>query len=185
MKEIEEYIPVALRKDFRKEYTIIDLAAEYPGYRDDIPYAIVTELSEDEFEAAFGKEIEMYRPFVILTKDMYKAIVMSGLNNERERWRDIMLHDPFALESSALLLVDEMSSPARICESIFTMECIFAKMRKLPNSAGIRIYKRYVIGYSSREIAEQEGTTFDEVRKCIYRAKPEVHDIFVELGVVA
>ena len=184
MKEEKEFIPVALRKDFRKEYTIIDLASEYPGYRDDIPYAIVTELSEEEFEANFGKEINEYRPYMILTVEMFDVMVRSGLNDERERLRDILFNEYIGFET-AILLIDELSNPARICESLFTMECIFKRMNKLPGNVGPRVYKKYVIGYSAKEIGEQEGITKRAVWKSIERALPDIHDIFVELGVVA
>ena len=184
MKEIEEYIPVALRKNFREEYTVIDLASEYPGYKDDIPYAIVTELSEAEFEAAFGKEIDVYRPYLILTKEMYKEFVTSGLNNERERLRDLLFNESISFES-AIMLIDELSNPVRICESRYTLKCFFEMLNALPDNEGSRIYKRYVIGFTAREIAKQEGVSHWSVRASIVRAKPKVHDIFVELGVVA
>lgn len=178
-------IPNELRRDFIEEYVIIDLAKEYHGYVGDIPYAIVTELPENEFESKFGEEVEVYKPFVILTKDMYAEIVYSHLNDEREHWREVMLHDPFALEESALLLVDEMSCPDRISESLYTLDCFFSRLKELPDNEGSRVYKRYVIGFSASEIAQHEGVSHWSVRKSISRAKPKVRKIFVELGVVA
>lgn len=115
---------------------------------------------------------------------MYRAMEESFRNDERERWRDRYLHDDLSLEA-AMFLVDELSNPVRICESLLTIECIFQKMRDLPDNAGPRIYKKYVVGFTTREIAMQEGVKYETARKSISRAKHELHEIFVELGVVA
>ena len=166
------------------DFQIIDLKKEYKGYKEDIRYAIVTDLPEDKLHKAYEEVINGYCPFVIITFEMCAAMEESFHNDERERWRDRFLHDDLSLEA-AMFLVDEMANPVRISESLFTMECIFSRMRELPYKAGPRVYKKYVIGFTNREIAKQEGITFEEVRKSIYRAKPELRRIFVELGVVA
>ena len=108
----------------------------------------------------------------------------SFLNDDRERKRDILFHDAFAIDVDSFL-IDELSNPVRICESLFTMNAIFAEMEKLPERAGFFIYQKYIVGYSSREIAEQEGITKWAVWKSILRAKPKVLRIFIEQGVAA
>ena len=163
---------------------IIDLRKEYSGYNEDIPYAIVTNLSENELAEKLGDDIEQYSPYIILTRAMYKAMRNSFLNDERERLRNIKYHDAFALDA-AMCLVDEFANPVFICESLYTLDCIYKRMRELPGDIGPRVFKKYVFGFTAREIAVQEGTSYAEVRKCIFRAKPDIHDIFVEMGVVA
>lgn len=166
------------------DFQIIDLKKEYRGYRDDTRYAIVTDLPEAVLHRDYEDIISEYCPFIILTVEMLNAMEESFSNDERERWRDRYLHDALSLEA-AMLLVDELSNPVRISESVFNMEIIIARMKELPNNAGVRMYKKYIIGFTSREIAKQEGTSFEEVRKSIFRAKPELRKVFIELGVVA
>ena len=166
------------------DFQIIDLKKEYTDYSDDVPFAIVTDLPEATLHETYDDIIKKYRPFVIISFKMRDAMNESFLNDDRERFRDRALHDTMSLEA-AMFVIDELSNPVRICESLLVMDYIFRKMRELPNDAGPRIYKKYVIGFTSREIAAQEGTSFEEVRKSIYRAKPELRKIFVELGVVA
>ena len=38
----------------------------------------------------------------------------------------------------------------------FDVNEIIARMKELPNNAGARMYKKYIVGFSSREIAKQE-----------------------------
>lgn len=181
---MEEIHSKELEVDFTKEYRIIDLATEYPGYHDDIPYAIVTELSEEEFNSAFGEETKTYRPCIFLSKEMYAAFVGSRLCDERERLRDIFYHEALPLESM-FTLVDEMASPVRICESLFTIEEIFRLMKSLPDHQGSRIYRHCVVGYTVKEIADQDGVIGSAIYQSITIGLPKVHDIFVKLGVVA
>ena len=167
-----------------KDFQIIDLKKEYTDYKEDIRFAIVTDLSEDKLHEDYEDVINDYCPFVIITFAMCEAMEDTFLNDDRERFRDRAHHDAFALEE-AMFLIDELSNPVRISESRYNMSVIFARMSELPNNAGRRLYKNYVIGFSIREIAEQEKASYWEVVKCIYRAKPELRQVFVELGVVA
>lgn len=166
------------------KFKVIDLNKEYNGNNKETPYAIVTDLLEVCLHRAYGSVVKQYSPFVLLTDEMFEAMHDSYKNDHREHMRESLFHDTLSLDA-AVFLVDEYSNPVRISESLYTMDCLFKRMSKLANGAGPRIYKKYVIGFTSREIATQEGTTFDEVRKCIYRALPELHKIFVDLGVAA
>ncbi len=166
------------------DFKVLDLRKEYKNYTEDIPFAIVTDLDEEDLIDEYGDVIDSFYPYVLLTNDMYEAMRDSFLNDERERLRDILFHDAFAMES-AMELIDEYSNPVRICESIFNLEELFKKMRQFPDNEGSRIYKRYVIGYTAREIAQQEGVSHWSVHASIFRAKPKVREIFVALGVAA
>ena len=163
---------------------VIDLNQEYNGYYNETLYVIVTDLLEVCLRRAYPHVVKQYCPFVILTEEMYEAMNDSHMNDHRERMRDLYLHDEYSLDA-AICMVDEFSNPVRICESLYTMDCIFRKLRTLPNGAGANIYMKFVIGYSIAEIAEMKGVKYQEVQKSIYRALSKLHDIFVEMGVVA
>lgn len=171
-------------ESINSDFKVLDLRKEYKGYNEEIPYAIVTDLSEKELIANCGDEIKDFQPYVILTRKMYKAMRISFLNDERERLRDLLYHDAFAMES-ATALIDELSNPVRICESLYTMDEIFKRLNSLPDHEGSRVYRHYVVGFTIREIAEQDGVNKSAIYQSIYVAMPKVHDIFVELGVVA
>lgn len=166
------------------EFKVLDLRKEYKNYTEDIPFAIVTDMDEEDLIDEYGDVIDTFYPYVLLTNEMYQAMRESFINDDRERKRDLLFHDAFAIDVDSFL-IDELSNPVRICESIFTMNAILKEMKKLPENAGFYIYQKYIVGYSSREIAEQEGITKWAVWKSIMRAKPAVLRIFVEQGVAA
>ena len=163
---------------------VIDLNKEYDCNNLEIPYAIVTDLLPVCLKKAYSNVLDKYCPHVILTLEMFEAMYGSHKNDHREHFREGNLHDSLSLEA-AMSLVDEFSNPVRICESMYTLDCIFKKMRELPHKVGPRVYKRYVIGFTVQEIAEQENSNIWVVLKCLERALPDIRDIFVEMGVVA
>ncbi|MCR4557867.1 MAG: sigma-70 region 4 domain-containing protein [Saccharofermentans sp.] len=170
-----------------KEYKVIDLKKEYAGatgYVGEERYAVVTELAEKELLEKFGQKLNRFKPFVVISYEMYDAIVETKKNDKREQWRDCMLHDAFTTES-LLILINAMSDPISICESALTLEYIASRMLELPNHQGSRMYKRYVLGYTVKEIALYEGVTERSVEKSLQIAKAKIHDVFVECGVVA
>jgi len=166
------------------KFKVIDLNKEYNGNNKETPYAIVTDLLEVCLHRAYGSVVKQYSPFVLLTDEMFEAMYDSYKNDHREHYREGNLHDSLSLEA-AMCMIDEFSDPVRICESLYTMDCIFKKLRTLPNGAGANIYKKYIIGYSISEIAAMKGVDYQEVQKSIYRALTELREIFVELGVAA
>jgi len=166
------------------DFKVLDLRKEYKNYAEDIPFAIVTDLDEEDLIDEYGDVIDTFYPYVLLTNDMYQAMRESFLNDDRERKRDLLFHDAFAMEVGSLL-IDEMANPVRICESLFNMEELFKKMRELPDHEGSRVYRHYVVGLTIREIAEQDGVFWTAIYQSINVAKPKVHRFFVELGVAA
>lgn len=74
-------------KNFKQECKIINLAAEYRGYKGNERYAIVTDLTEEELNTRFSVEIEKYRPFVILSRKMGIAIREHQRNENKYKKR--------------------------------------------------------------------------------------------------
>lgn len=172
-------------KTFEGDYLVIDLAEEYgPAYTGKERFAVASDLSEGELLALYADELKPYIPFLMITKRMYGAFMITATNNERERKRDALYHDAFALESGSPPIEKQLDTTAR-CESANSMECILKKMRTLPDRQRTRLYKKYILGYSTKEIAEQEGVEMRAVRATLQRGRKEMLDIFTECGVAS
>ena len=169
------------------EFEIVDLSVEYAGATGFVGkerYAIVTDLSEEDLLASFEQHIEPYKPYVIISREMYGAMNDTFLNDDRERKRGELYHDQFSFES-LLLLVDETADPYKICESVYNIEFIISRMMELPDNIGPRIYDKYLLGLTTKEVAEKYNLSESGVRHSIFQAKPMLHDIFVECGVAS
>ena len=165
------------------EYKVVDLTQEYKGFVGEETYAVVTDLSADELNSKYREELNKYRPFVILTNEMYKVFTESKKNDERERKRDQLYHDPSALEYAADP-DNEKTDPALMYDTTLTYEYIINKMKELPGLEGSRMYKKYILGKTTEEIAQEEGINVVTIRKCISRAKKHLLKVFRECGVI-
>ncbi len=88
-----------------KEYMVIDLVKEYAGSTAFVGtehYAIVTDLSEEDLTSSFSQELDPYKPYVIISREMYRAMQETHRNDNREHWRDRFCHDTFAIEMEKL-----------------------------------------------------------------------------------
>ena len=50
-------------KSVNNDFQVIDLNKEYDGYTGSYPFAIATELSEEELNSRYANEISAYRPW--------------------------------------------------------------------------------------------------------------------------
>ena len=164
---------------FNDELIVINLAKEYEGYKGDVRYAIVSDLSEEELCKTREDEIKHFRPFVIISTEMYAAICESKRNDQREQKRDYLYHNAYALNDDRVP-ANPNSDPAVMEESAYTMEHIINKMRKLPRQRGRRMYQHYILGYSVEEISKIEGVSKEVVYESLRVAKREMRKIFAE-----
>ena len=174
-----------IEKILNEGFIAIDLVEEYGGassYVGEKTFAIATNLSEEKLLATFSNELQSYKPYIVITGAMYKAIKVQEFNDERERKREALYHDSFA--NLDIYLIDEMSNPVQICESIQTLNYIFDKIETLPDNQGPRIYKRFILGFTAREIAQEEGVTTAAIRSSVRFAKRSIYKVFVRCGVV-
>lgn len=165
------------------EYKVIDLTKEYKGFVGEETYAVVTDLSEDELNSKYGEELNKFRPFVILTNEMYEVFNETKRNDAREQKRDKLYHDCSALEHAADP-DNEKTDPALMYDSTLTYEYIINRMKSLPDPVGTRMYKHYILGSSMDEIAREEGVSRIAVRKSLEIGKRAIYKVFVECGVI-
>ncbi len=171
-------------KSVNNDFQVIDLNKEYAGYTGSYPFAIATELTEDELNNLYADEVEAYRPFIIINNEMFEAMRESNLNDERERKRNALYHDAFALDEERHP-VDTKSDFLSYWQSLYTMELIINKMMELPGRQGQRMYKHYILGYTTTEVARSEGVLPSTVRQSICRGKAAMRKIFSECGVIS
>ena len=53
-------------KSVNNDFQVIDLNKEYAGYTGSYPFAIATELTEDELNSLYANEIKAYSPSSIV-----------------------------------------------------------------------------------------------------------------------
>ena len=180
------YDECAIKAAFKTTCTIIDLHKEYPNSfpesnSTEAKYAIVSDLSVEELTTV--EDLKRFEPYVVISSEMYDVIKESNRNNERERKRNALYHDVFAIDDERVST--QLISPDTIAESNYTYEHILSEIRLLPGVQGRRLYQRCVLGLSVVEIAKRDGVSTYTVYESLRKAKDTIHKVFITEGVVA
>lgn len=76
-----------LTVQFRKEVKVINLRYEYPGYRGEEKYALVTALTKQELFVRYDSLIQRFVPFLLLNLHQGEAIYAARRNDDKFRKR--------------------------------------------------------------------------------------------------
>lgn len=112
------------------------------------------------------------------------AMAETSRNDETERVRAIRFHSPVPFEELIKVPANKMSDPAFATESYETANSIVEKMMALPCRQGSRMYKRYILKLTAKEIALEEGVDVRNVRLCLRQAKKNLLKEFKKYGVI-
>ena len=164
---------------FKDECKVINLAAEYDGYTGAEKYALVTALSLD-VEARYSKEIQRYKPFLILTPEMGEAIREYHRNNEKFAKREAREESVFitcseAEESQiqALSVEDAQTILQAESDDVEESQRIYQlsskALKTLTPLQREYLIRHFINGESIRAIAEQTGTRKNNVLKTYRR----------------
>jgi len=165
---------------FKDECKVINLAAEYAGYTGAEKYALVTALSLDELEARYSKDIQRYKPFLILTPEMGEAIREYHRNNEKFAKREAREESVFITCSEAeesqiqALSVEDAQTILQaesddVEESQRIHQLSSKALKTLTPLQREYLIRHFINGESIRAIAEQTGTRKNNVLKTYRR----------------
>ena len=167
-------------KTFKDDCKVINLTAEYDGYTGTEKYALVTALSLDDLEARYSKEIQRYKPFLILTPEMGEAIREYHRNNEKFAKREAREESVFitcseAEESQiqALSVEDAQTILQAESDDVEESQRIYQlsskALKALTPLQREYLIRHFINGESIRAIAEQTGTRKNNVLKTYRR----------------
>ena len=97
----------ALDEQFKNDCKVINLKYEYPGYTGTEPWAIITDLSENELITRYSEQIAPYKPFIILSASYGKARDEYRRNEKKHEMRAIRSIEPFNYDDD---LINEASA---------------------------------------------------------------------------
>jgi len=167
---------------FKKDCKVIRLDAEYTGYTGDIRYALITDLTVEELSARYPDEIKRYIPYVLLSREMGRAIREHHRNDEKFAKRTARYESVFIScteEEEALIrtlsVEDEQSlldaeSDAEEAKQLLIDRCRVALATLTPLQRDYLI-RHYLYGIPCLEIARQDGKHHKSVQEVIQAAR--------------
>ena len=146
-----------------KDYVILNIEKEYPGYTGTEKWLIITDLSEEVFSEMYPEQYPYWREAVIVSMEMGKEIIRYH-NNEKK-------HEMRKRRSEIPLDIDRLKDiPAKAPkERGICNPKLIASVKTLSETEERRILKHCVYNYPLKEIALQEKCSPSAVRISIRR----------------
>ena len=144
-----------------KEYAVINLKKEYPGYTGTEKWMIITDLPETEFAIRYPDEYRSRKNAVFVSIEVGKAIIRFKNNDRKQKWR----------ESVGLVSIDEDEDAlyAEDPDAVASITRLWIRdaLDTLTDKQSIRVQRYYLHGYSLKEIAQVEGVYIATVQRSI------------------
>lgn len=167
---------------FKNDCKVIRLDAEYPGYTGDTKYAIITDLTEEELSVRYPAEIKRYIPYVLLSREMGKAIREHHRNNEKFAKRTARYESVFIActeEEEALIRTLSVEDEQTILDAEsdaeeakqHVIDICRAALATLTPMQRDYLVRHYLYGIPCLEIAHQDGKHHKSVQETIKAAR--------------
>lgn len=170
-------------EQFTRDCKIINLKHEYEGYKEDIQWAIITELTEEELNQKYPEEVQAYIPFIRLSISQGEVFEDSERYEAKHRMRAIRCGHNFDITDEAF----ERHHPELLVYSIEDetikkedTEKLKEALSTLSESQRNRIYKYYFLQMSYSQIAREEGVKHTSVKESIEVAIKKLKTFFAK-----
>ena len=162
----------ALIEQFYIDCEVIETQYEYPHYTGVEKWIIITDLSEEELNNKYGKQIAPLRPFIVLSRSFGEVRDAFRRNEKKHQMRATRHGHAFDYSEETEEHHSEIATPDT--ESIYLQEETYAELRAaimtLEDTQKKRIIKYFFYGKTYKEIANEEGVSFQAVAKSIDNA---------------
>lgn len=162
----------ALDEQFKNDCEVINLRYEYPGYTGTEQWAIITDLSEKELAGRYAEQIAPYKPFVVLSASFGNVRDDYRRNEKKHEMRALRYGHAFDFSEETEEHHSEIATSD--VESVYLQEETYAELRTaimtLEDTQKKRIIKYFFDGKTYKQIAKEEGVSFQAVAKSIDNA---------------
>ena len=168
-----------LEEQFAEECKVINLAYEYPGYADEIRWAIITDLKREEINNKYVSLIAYCSPYVILTTEQSKAFVKYESNNRKFKNRNALC-DAYEYTDG----IFESFHPEMVADpnDDTDWEFLYEAIEKLPKIQKRRLKKRFLLEMTNVEISVEEGVSSQAIDTSITAAKENLKKLLQGIG---
>ena len=154
-----------------KEYVILNIEKEYPGYTGTEKWMIITDLSEEQFAELYPEQYLCWKDAVIMTIEMGKEIIRYH-NNDRKH--EIRNANVFPLERIGCVH-DKKIARADVIKN----PVLKAALKNVTETQARRIIGVYVEGMTQQEVADIEECSVPAVCRSIKRGLKQMNKYMV------
>lgn len=153
-----------------KEIKIIDLNREYPGFSENMRWAVVTCMKYQELMNEFKEVLIMYTPFIVLTEEQGEVIAQFNRNQEKFDWRMRNKEDFMGYNEEITESIHKVGIDGNLISSIEHEEeylVLYSALEDITEKQRVRIVLNYLYGLSERKIAAIQGVCQKSVHESI------------------
>ena len=164
-------------KEFIRQCKVINLELEYPGYDGEVKYAVITNLSEESLNKRFNKVLEKYRPFIIISRKMWKVMFEYCGNEKKYKYRNEVVEIVSNIDEEDEAEFEELSVAAEqtYVQAAWDEEdrdkIVRLALEYLTPIQRYRLIAYYVNGKTLEQIAEDEGISIKNAWEAVKRAE--------------
>ena len=166
----------ALEEQFHNDCTVIEFKYEYPGYADDVPFGIITALSEKDMEWKYGKLLNTYRPYILLDPEFGEIRAEFIQNQDKHAKRQNRHGSVFGFDEDTELRHPELAVSC-FDENLLIGYELRSAIDSLTPIQRESIIAYFFLGMTVHEIAEQRGVKKQTVSRSIKMAKEKIKKI--------
>lgn len=172
----------ALDEQFKNDCEVINLKYEYPGYTGTERWAIITNLSEEELNKRYAEQVAPYKPFIVLSASFGNVRDDYRRNEKKHEMRELRHGHAFDFSEGTEEHHSEIATFN--IEDEYLREETYAELRTaimaLEDTQKKRIIKYFFDGKTYKQIAEEEGVSFQAVAKSIDNAVKKLSNLGFE-----
>lgn len=172
----------ALDEQFKNDCEVINLKYEYPGYTGTERWAIITDLSKRELNKRYAEQVVPYKPFIVLSAS-FGNVRDDYRRNEKKHEMRVLRHG-HAFDFSEETEEHHSEIATSNVEDEYLREETYAELRvaimALEDTQKKRIIKYFFDGKTYKQIAEEEGVSFQAVAKSIDNAVKKLSNLGFE-----
>lgn len=158
----------ALEEQFNHECLAINVKDEYPDYLGTEQWIIITDLSDEELTARYEDLINRYYPYIKLSVEQGKAIIIYRRNEDKHRKRK-KLYESLLPDCDGEDEIHSNLTQVDFVSQLVMSDYIKNMLEQLPSEKQRnRIVLRYLFGFTAVEIAEMENVSSQAVDKSIH-----------------
>ena len=173
------------RSTFAEDCKIVNFKYEYPGYIDEVKFGIITALSEGELEQHYSKQLDEYRPYIVLSPAFGEIRAEFVKNEKKHAMRQLRSESIFGFDENTerlhheIVIQDFLSELISIEEKSTRDSKLQEGLMLLSETQRRRIIQHFCYGMSERDIASKEGKEKSTVHESILAAMKKMRKFYL------
>ena len=174
----------AQNEQFYIDCQIIETKYEYPQYTGVEKWIIITDLTEEELNKKYAKQIAPLRPFIVLSRSFGEIRNEYKRNEKKHQMRAIRTVDIFSYEDGELEThhPELLTRLKDLCWELIEYADLHAAIEMLPEPQKYRLKLYYFNGYTEKEIAEIEDCSPSAVHYSLDNARKNLKKFLQRLS---